>query len=348
MNRTVVNRILTLTLRDRVSLRVSSRGLLVVVVLLVVLLALGAVTALSGEPGLTWRQLLALPWSPPDGAAGFMLERVRAPRFLTALFAGMALGVSGALFQTVTRNPLGSPEIIGLTSGAAAGAAAATLWPGYLPVPVAAVAGGAVAVLAVWLGTGRGFSSPGRLIVVGIAVSAVASALTGLAMTRTGDQEAQTLAFYLNGNLASRSWTDVATIGAVVVILVPAVIALSRHLDLIAVGDELADALGARVAATRSVAVALAVLLAGAAVSVCGPIAFVALVAPQIAVRLTGGHFPGVLGPALLGGVLLTAADLVSQSLNLSPSLPVGIFTAGIGSVYLGYLLLREARKGTL
>ena len=343
-----MNRTLTLTVGDRVSLRVESRGLVVVVVLLVALLALGSATLLAGEIGLTWRELLSLPWSPPEGAAGFMLERVRGPRFLTALFAGMALGVSGSLFQTVTRNPLGSPEIIGLTSGAAAGAAAATLWPGYLPVPVAAVAGGAVAVLAVWLGTGRGFSAPGRLIIVGIAVGAIASAMTGLAMTRTGDQEAQTLAFYLNGNLASRSWTHVAIITAVVLVVVPAGLLLSRHLDLIAVGDELADALGARVTTTRTLAVGIAVILAGAAVSVCGPIAFVALVAPQIAVRLTGGHFPGIVGPALMGGVLLTASDLVVQSLELSPSLPVGIFTAGIGSAYLGYLLLREVRKGTL
>lgn len=339
---------MTLRLGEHLSLRLAPRVLWVSVALVVGVLVAAAVALTSGELGLTWAELLALPSGAPDGAAGFKLERVTGPRLVTGILAGMALGVAGSLFQTVTRNPLGSPEIVGLTTGASAGAALSVLFPGVVPMPLAAVLGGATAVTLVWIGTGTGFAAPGRLIIVGIAVGAIASAVTGLALSRVGDEQAQTLAFFLSGSLASRAWTDVLTIGLAVLVLFPLALSQSRRLDLVAVGDELADALGGRIAATRTWSIVIAVLLAGAAVSVAGPIAFVSLVAPQIAVRLTGGHFPGIIAPALMGALLLTLSDLAVQLIDFGAALPVGIFTAAIGSAYLGFLLVREVRKGVL
>lgn len=331
-----------------VSFRYRRRSLLLSVLLVLAVLAVGALTLTAGELGLSWPELLALPAGMPDGSSAFVLERLRGPRFLTAVGAGMAFGVAGSLFQTVTRNPLGSPEVVGLTSGAAAGAAATVLWPGYLPVPVAAVIGGGLAVALVWLGTGHGFARPGKLIVAGIGISAVASALTSLAMTTVGEKQAQGLAFYLNGSLASRSWSHVGTIAVALAVVLPLAVVLQRRLNLVALGDDLAESLGMRVGRTRTLAVLLAVVLAACAVSVCGPVAFVALVAPQIALRLLGSGAPGVVAPALVGALVLALSDFTVQQIDLGAALPVGIFTAALGSLYLGYLLFTEARKGRL
>ena len=327
--------------------RYRTRSLVISLLLAAAVALVGALTLTAGELGLGWGELLALAVSPPEGSAAFVLERLRGPRFLTAVGAGMALGVAGSLFQTVTRNPLGSPEIVGLTSGAAAGAAATALWPGVLPVPAAAILGGGLAVALVWLSTGRGFARPGKMIVAGIGISAVASALTSLAMTTLGEQQAQTLAFYLNGSLASRSWTHAATVGVALLAVLPLAAVLQRRLDLMALGDDLAESLGVRVNRVRTAAVLLAVVAAATAVSVCGPVAFVALVAPQIALRLLKTPSPGVLAPALVGALVLALSDFAVQQVNIgAAALPVGIFTAALGSIYLGWLLFAEARKG--
>ena len=338
----------TVTWGRKMSFRYRRRSLVLSVVLALAIALVGAFTLTAGDLGLTWSELFALLAAPPEGSAAFVLERLRGPRFLTAVGAGMALGVAGSLFQTVTRNPLGSPEVVGLTSGAAAGAAATALWPGYVPVPVAAILGGGLAVALVWLSTGRGFARPGKMIVAGIAISAVASALTSLAMTTLGERQAQTLAFYLNGSLASRSWSHAATIGIALLVVLPAAAALQRQLNLITMGDDVAQGLGVQVNRARTVAVLLAVVLAACAVSVCGPVAFVALVSPQIALRLLGTSSPGVVAPALVGALVLALSDFTVQQVDFGAALPVGIFTAGLGSLYLGYLLFAEARKGNL
>ncbi|WP_146360582.1 FecCD family ABC transporter permease [Arthrobacter yangruifuii] len=342
------SRTLTFRVGRKASFRYRRRSLLTCLLLTAAVILVGAFTLTAGDLGLGWGELFSLVVSSPEGSASFVLERLRGPRFLTAVGAGMALGVAGSLFQTVTRNPLGSPEVVGLTSGAAAGAAATTLWPGYLPVPVAAVLGGGIAVGLVWLSTGRGFARPGKLIVAGIGISAVATALTSLAMTTVGEQQAQTLAFYLNGSLASRSWSHVATIAVTLVLVLPAAAALQRQLNLVSLGDDMAEALGVRVVRTRTIAILLAVVLAACAVSVCGPVAFVALVAPQIALRLLGVSSPGVVAPALVGALVLSLSDFTVQQIDVGAALPVGIFTAALGSLYLGYLLFGEARKGVL
>lgn len=341
----------TLRLGSATSLQFRPRTLAVGVAIGVVTLVVAAASLMLGKNGLTAGEL----WGVLTGSAElsrateFSLERLSGPRLFVALGAGAALGISGSLFQTVTRNPLGSPEIVGLTAGAGGGAAAAgVLWPGIVPLPVGAVLGGAVAVTLVWFSTGRGFSAPGRLIIAGIAVSAICSALTGLALTKAGEQQAEGLAFYLSGTLASRAWGHVAQVWVVLLVVLPFVLAIARNLNLVQLGDELADSLGGRSNATRSAAICAAVLLAGAAVAVCGPVSFVALVAPQVAMRLTRAATPGVIAPALVGALLLTLADMTVQNLPQGVNLPVGIVTAGIGSIYLGYLLATEMRRGTL
>ncbi|MET0714363.1 MAG: iron chelate uptake ABC transporter family permease subunit [Mycetocola sp.] len=265
------------------------------------------------------------------------------------LAAGAALAVSGALFQTVTRNPLGSPDIIGITSGASAGAAAfGLLWPGILPLPAGALVGAFVAMALVFVGTGSGFSSPARMLLVGIGVSAMSLAFVQWVLVRAGREQATVLASYLNGSLAARDWDHVATIVTAVVVLVPCALLLSRRLQLIEMGDEQADALGARSATTRTLTILVAIGLATAAVSVAGPIAFIALVAPQIARRVTRSAGPNILASALMGAFLLSLADLVTQQLPIDVTLPVGVVTALLGGIYLGFLLIAQWNRGTL
>ncbi|KFF58386.1 ferrichrome ABC transporter permease [Cryobacterium sp. MLB-32] len=312
--------------------------------LIVALFVVVLLTLTLGHLGVPLTHLFA-----PVGTETLILSTLRGPRLIVAVLAGAAFGVAGTLFQTVTRNPLGSPDVIGVSAGAAAGAAAfGLLWTGLLPVPVGALVGALVAMALVFAGTGRGFSSPTRVLLVGVGVSAMAGAFVQFVISRAGREQATVLSAYLNGSVASRSWDHVAIIGAGLVILLPCAFALRRRLEVLALGDEISDALGSPSANTRVLAVLAGIGLATAAVSVVGPVAFIALTAPQIAIRLARVPGPAIGLSALTGAVLLALADLLTQQLPLPVQLPVGILTAALGGIYLGLLLITKFRKGTL
>lgn len=340
---------LTLRSGSWLSLPVRRRSLGVAGSLVAGILVIAAATLTLGRLGIDLADLLPTVLGAGTGPDRIVFATIRGPRLVTAIAAGAAFGVSGALFQAVTRNPLGSPDVIGLSSGAAAGAAAFGLvWTGILPLPVGALVGAFAAMALVWVGTGRGFSSPGRMLLVGIGVSAMALAFVQYAIARAGLEQAVVVAAFVNGSLASRSWGHAAIIVTSVLVLLPCALILSRRLQLVEMGDEQADALGARSGATRLLAILIGIGLATAAVSVAGPIAFIALTAPQIARRLSRMPGPGVLLSALMGAFLLALADLVTQQAPFDVQLPVGILTAAIGGIYLGYLLIAEWKKGTL
>ena len=193
----------------------------------------------------------------------------------------------------MTRNPLGSPDVIGLTAGASAGAVAtAMVWPGLLPVAWGAAAGALLAMAAVWFGSGAGFAAPQRMVVAGIAVGALALAFVQYALSNLRREQAHLAATWLNGNLAGKTWSDAQLIALACAVLLPLAMALAARLRLLEMGDELAHALGARPRRTRGAATLIAVLAAAAAVSVAGPVAFVALAAPQIARRCVRASGP--------------------------------------------------------
>ncbi|PJM87054.1 FecCD family ABC transporter permease [Achromobacter ruhlandii] len=304
-----------------------------------------ATTLRAGDPGLSWSAL----WQALQGAGGAMeqwlVHTVRLPRALSALGAGAALGLSGALFQSLTRNPLGSPDVIGLTAGASAGAVAvAMVWPGLMPVAWGAAAGALLATAGVWFGSGAGFAAPQRMVIAGIAVGAIAFAFVQYGLSNLRREQAYLAAAWLNGSLAGKTWTDVALIGAAGALLLPIGLALCARLRLLEMGDDLAQALGATPSRSRLAATLVAVLAAAAAVTVAGPVAFVALAAPQIARRCVPASGPQPLLAALTGAVLLAGADLLTRLAGPN-GLPVGVLTAGIGGVYLAFLLVLEWRK---
>ncbi|MBD3781234.1 MAG: iron chelate uptake ABC transporter family permease subunit [Micrococcales bacterium] len=328
--------------------RVNRRAVLVCAVALLAVLLLAVVTVWLGELGISPAELPAVLAGQGSRAQEWALWSNRAPRLGVAVGAGAAFGVAGSVFQSVTRNPLGSPDVIGLGSGAAAGAAAATLvWPGVLPGPVGALLGAGLAVGAVLLGAGRGVRAPLRMVVVGIAVGAMSLAFVQLALARATAEEAQTVAAWLNGSLLSRRAEHVATIGIALAVLLPCALALTRRLQLVEMGDDAATALGVDPGRTRGLAIAVGVALTAAAVSVCGPVSFIALTAPQIARRLTRSTGPGMVAAACTGAALLVAADLLAQHAPWGVQYPVGVLTALLGGSYLAYLLVREWRKGT-
>lgn len=331
-----------------VALQVRRRPVIVVLVLLALTLLAGLVTLSVGRLGIPLRELPAVLAGQGTRAQQWTVFTSRLPRLAVAVLAGAAFAVAGSIFQSVTRNPLGSPDVIGLGAGASAGAAAAALlWPGLVPVPVGALLGAALAITAVFLGTGRGFAAPHRMVVVGIAVGAMALAFTQLALVRVQREEAQEVAVWLTGSLAARSWDHAALMAVAVLVLLPCALALTRSLQAAEMGDDLATGIGVHVPRSRSLAVGVAVLLTGAAVSVCGPVAFVALTAPQIARRLTRSSGPGMVAAAACGGLLLVLADLVAQYAVPGVILPVGVVTAALGGVYLALLLVREWKQVT-
>ncbi|WP_306369838.1 iron chelate uptake ABC transporter family permease subunit [Nocardiopsis sp. CC223A] len=338
-----------LRLGRAVALPVHPRSLLWGALLLLAVLAVAVATLSLGRLGIPLPRIPAVVAGGGEGTETFVFERLRGPRLTVALGTGAALGLSGALFQSVTRNPLGSPDVIGLSAGAGAGAAcAALLLPGVVPVPLGALAGAALSMAVVAAATGTGLRHPGRLIVAGIGVAAMAHAFTHFVVSVLARDQASVLSAYINGSLGARDWDHAVTIWGVVLLAVPLLLYLAGPVAVNEMGDELSDALGASAARTRTLAIGLSVVLSAAAVAVAGPIAFVALTAPQISRRLTGATGPHLVLSAITGALLLAAADLGVQQSPVGDGLPVGLFTMALGGVYLGHLLIREWRKGAL
>ncbi|MFF7847630.1 iron chelate uptake ABC transporter family permease subunit [Streptomyces sp. SID5770] len=323
------------------------RSSLVAAALSVLLLLAAAVATLSmGRLGIHPADLPSALMGEATGKNAFVLNRLRGPRLVVAVATGAAFGLSGALFQSVTRNPLGSPDVIGLSAGSGAGAAAAALFfPDTVPVSVGALVGAVAAMALVYVSTGTGFRNPGRLVVAGIGVAAMSTALTQYVVYAVERDKASALTAYINGSLSARSWDDATVIWTVLLVCLPLAALLARPLSIGEMGDDLSTGLGARPGRTATAAVALSIVLSAGAVSVAGPIAFVSLTAPQIAKRVTRSGGPQLVMSALLGALLLVLADLAAQQLPFFDDLPVGLYTMAVGGVYLGYLLLREWKR---
>jgi iron complex transport system permease protein len=283
-----------------------------------------------------------------DATTEMVVYSLRAPRVLVALLVGAALGVGGAVVQSLSRNPLGSPDIIGVNAGAATGAVLMILVVGTASaqtISLAALACGLGAGLLVYALSFRGGVKGTRLVLVGIGVTAMLQSLIAYLLTRADLYESQGAKVWLIGSLAGAGWERVWPIAAAVAVGLPVVLALSRSLALMEMGDATAGALGLRVERLRLVLLLVAVGLSGVAVSCAGPIGFVALAAPQLARRVTRAPGPGVGSAAAMGALLLTAADLLVQRLPTPGQLPVGVLTGGLGGIYLAWLLYREWRS---
>jgi ABC-type enterobactin transport system permease subunit len=330
------------------SWRWSPRTLTVCLVLLVAAFALGVIAMGRGTIQLSAGEILdTLLGRDVDSRTSRVVLGIRLPRLLTALGVGAALGTAGAIFQSVSRNVLGSPDLIGFTAGAATGAVLQIAWfdGGPLEVGVWAVGGGAVTAAIVFgLSASRRSGGGYRLVLVGIGIGALLKAANSLLLTRANLDQALEAEIWLQGSLNGRRWEQAVPVLVVLAIVLPLTAALSRRLNVLEMGDDTAMQLGVLAGRTRLVATALGVALTAVATAAAGPIAFVALAAPQLVRRLTGGTGAHLIPSAFLGAALLVAADLLSQNLPFAWSVPVGIATGLLGGIYLLWLLTRKDR----
>lgn len=271
----------------------------------------------------------------------------RLPRAVAGLLVGAAFGVAGAVLQRTARNPLVSPDVIGINAGASAGAVLVILGGGSaLGVTGGALLGAASAAVAVYaLAHRRGFSGH-RLVLVGLGIAAMLGAAATFMLGRADVNAAYRAAVWLVGSLSGRGWTDLVPVAVALGLLLPVALVLSRHLALLELGDDLARALSPRIARARATLLACAVGLSAFATAAGGPIGFVALVAPQIVRRLLGGRSPGLLGSAAVGALTVVATDLVARTAFTPRELPVGVLTALVGAPVLIALLVRAHRVG--
>ncbi|WP_344889310.1 iron ABC transporter permease [Actinomadura meridiana] len=287
----------------------------------------------------------------------FVIMDLRMPRALAGLVVGVALGVSGAITQSVARNPLASPDVLGVTGGAGAVAVFLVTVSGGTSAAIAGTVGLSAAALVGGLGTGllvyflawrRGVDGF-RLILIGISVSAMMEAITSWLLVTADIRDVARAQAWLIGSLDGRSADEVRMAVWCTVVLLVVVAAAAFQFRPLHFGDDVAAGLGVRYTAVRAVMLLCAVLLAGVAVSAAGPVPFVALVAPQVAMRLVRCPTPPLVASGLVGALLLIGADLVART-ALRVTLPVGVVTAAVGGPFLVYLLvranLRQSRRG--
>jgi ABC-type enterobactin transport system permease subunit len=334
---------------------VRLRQVAVPVIAFVVLVLLSAVSLGRGDFPIGVPDVLRTLVGLGEGAQPFIVLELRAPRVAVGLLVGLALGVAGALFQTFARNPLASPDTLGITMGASVGAVGAIVlssggaFGGALAgvgIPLAALLGALLTGVLLFALTWRAGIDGYRLVLVGIALWSIGTALVDWLLTNAEIYDAASAYVWITGSLNARTWNHAVPLAVALSVLLPLALAASRILGVLQFGDDTARGLGVRLQGAQAVVVVIAVGCVAFAVSAAGPITFVALVVPQIAVRLAGGSRPPLLASGLLGAVLVVGADLVTRTV-LPESVPVGILTAVLGAPYLLWLLIRGRRQFT-
>ncbi|WP_433449341.1 FecCD family ABC transporter permease [Streptomyces sp. CA-142005] len=332
------------------SLRLDLRALLVVVLLLAAACAAGVALIGTGDAKIPAADVLRTLAGNGSAYQDFVVNELRLPRVLVGLLVGAALGLGGALFQSVSRNPLGSPDVLGLSQGSTAGALVVIvlLSGSTTQVTVGALMGGLVTGLAIHLLAWKQGVHGYRLVLVGIGVSAIATAVNGYLLTKADLVDAARAVVWMTGSLNGRDWDQVWPLLALCAVLVPLVLVNARGLRMLEMGDDVANALGVRVQCVRLVLTVCAVLLTAAATAAAGPVSFVALTAPQLARRLTRSPGPNLVPSLCMGAALLVAADWASQRAFGADQLPVGVVTGVLGGGYLLWLLVTERRAGRI
>lgn len=331
------------------STRVHARSVIVTLVLVAVALAMFAWSLALGDFPIPIGDVLATLAGGGSEDSGFIVGTLRLPRAAAAVLVGAGFGLSGAIFQRLARNPLASPDIIGVTAGAAASAVFMIVVVGAnsMQITLGALAGATITSLGIYLLAYKRGVSGYRLVLVGIGITAVLTSITQYLLTRAEIFEARRAVVWLTGSLNGRGWEHVRPMALALAVLVPVALGLARHLRVLELGDETARGLGARVEGIRAALLLTGVALAAVGTAAAGPIGFVALVSPQIARRLVGERSLALMPAAACGAVVVVTADLVGRRVFAPTELPVGVITAVVGAPYLLYLLARANKIGS-
>lgn len=331
----------------RASFLVHRRSALVAAGLVTVLTAVCVAYLCVGERFVAPSEVLKV-LAGERSPAAFVVEDLRLPRLATGLMVGAAFGVAGALIQTVARNPLASPDIIGISQGAGAVTVAAMTFglASSTVLPYLSIAGGVLAAALVYVFAWRGGLHATRFVLIGIGFAIALRSLTTLFMTKGDYLVAQQAQIWMTGSLNGRGWDESLPLRVTLLVMLPAVLWAARAQRTVALDDDTATALGVRLGRVRLGLVAVGVILASVATGVAGPVDFVALLAPQIARRTTRTAQIPLLCSALMGALVVVAADLLGRRLFSPTELPVGVLTAAVGAPYLIWLIMRSRGVG--
>lgn len=333
-------------LRDRRHGR--RRALRVSLVLAAVLIVVGAVSLTLGAAGVAPADVLAALVGRADRLTSFVILELRLPRLVAGALVGACLGMSGALIQSMARNPLASPDIIGITAAASATGSIALVWFGLTGLALSGIvlAGTLVAAALIYVLAWRRGVSGYRFVLIGIGIAAFCGGIVSYVLTRADLRDVQQALVWLTGSLNSVDPAALAVLAVGTVVLLPCALVVGRPLGALSLGDDLAAGLGVRPERTRLLVVAVAVALAAIAVAVAGPVSFVAFLAAPIARRLLGRGSLALVPSALLGALIVVVSDIAAQFAIPGVSLPVGVVTGIVGAPYLLWLLARTNRIG--
>ena len=317
------------------------------IVLGVLLFALAAVALMFGNSFYTPGEIIRVMLGETVPGASFTVGELRLPRTALAILAGFAFGIAGVTFQTLLRNPLASPDIIGITEGASAAAVVGIVALGLSGPAVSAMAlGGAlITAIAIYLLSNKGGFSGIRLILIGIGVAAMLQSVVSYVLSRAADWDIQMAMRWITGSLNNAAWDDFIPLAIASVVILPFLFSQAKALGMLQLGDDSASGLGVRVTVTRLMFIIGAVALLAFATAGTGPIAFVAFMAGPIAARITGPGANLLLPSAFVGAVLVLGGDLIGQ-FAFDARYPVGVITGVLGAPYLIYLLIRTNRSG--
>jgi iron complex transport system permease protein len=328
--------------------RRRARQVRVVVVLAVLVVLACGVSLCVGPAHVGPADVLRALVGRADPLTHLVIFDLRLPRLETAVLVGACLAVSGAIFQSVVRNPLASPDVVGITASASATGVIAMLGLGLsgLALSGTVFAGALGAALLIYLLAWRSGMSGYRFVLIGIGVAAFATAIVSYTLTRSAVTDVREALTWLSGSLDGAGGTELTVLAVSTLVLVPLALLQAGRLEVLELGDDAAAALGVRVEAARGLAILTAVALAAVAVAAAGPITFVALVAAPIARRSVGTGAPALVSSALVGALVVVVSDMIAQFAVPGVTYPVGVVTGIVGAPYLLWLLTRTNRVG--
>ena len=318
-------------------------------VLTVISLALCCTMLMLGNTIYSVQDVIRVLFGEEVKGASFAVGRIRLPRMVAGVFAGFAFGAGGYIFQTMLRNPLANPNVIGVTAGSSAAAVFGiiVLHASTTVVSIASVIGGLTTVLVIYvLSKGSSFSI-GRLILIGIGIQAMLNAVISYLMLIGNEHDIPSAMRWLSGSLNGSKMENLYPLIITVIIFAPIMILFARRLEMLELGEQAATSLGVETDKTRLILIISSVLIIALATATTGPIAFVAFLSGPIAKKLVGVGFSGIIPAGLIGIILVLGADLIGQFAFVA-RYPVGVITGILGAPYLIYLLIRINRKGDL
>lgn len=317
-------------------------------VLVIALVLLFGITLMVGQRTYSLGEVLQVIAGQQVQGASFAVGELRLPRAILAAVGGMCFGIAGVTFQTLLRNQLASPDIVGISSGASAFGVVAivTFGWGQTMTSLAALVGALVTASAIYLLAIRGTFSGTRLILIGIGMSSMLMSIVTYVLSKAAAWDLASASRWINGSINGASWDRVLPLMIAAAIVIPVLLCARRALKMLQLGDDLAAGLGVRTSVARVVLIVCAVVLVAAATAACGPVSFVAFMSGPIAWRINRRETVPMLTAALVGALIVLGADFVGQHL-VGTRYPVGVITGLLGAPFLLYLLVRTQKGAT-